>query len=71
MICVEAAGNRMAIQAARAVVRRAGSAIQPLVIVGASGVGKTHLLHAVGNALGRRDQGLPWPASAPMSLSAS
>ena len=29
----------------------------PLVIVGASGVGKTHLLHAVGNALATRCKG--------------
>jgi chromosomal replication initiation ATPase DnaA len=36
---VESAGNRMALQ------------YNPLVIVGGSGVGKTHLLHAVGNAL--------------------
>ncbi len=48
---VEAAGNRMALQAARAVVAEPASRYNPLVIVGASGVGKTHLLHALGNAL--------------------
>jgi len=48
---VEAASNRMAMQAARAVVAEPASRYNPLVIVGASGVGKTHLLHALGNAL--------------------
>jgi chromosomal replication initiator protein len=54
---VESPGNRMAVQAARAVVAEPASRYNPLVIVGASGVGKTHLLHAVGNALGQRAQG--------------
>ena len=48
---VEAASNRMALQAARAVVAEPATRYNPLVIVGASGVGKTHLLHALGNAL--------------------
>ena len=48
---VEAGLNRMALQAARAVVSEPAAKYNPLVIVGASGVGKTHLLHAVGNAL--------------------
>jgi chromosomal replication initiation ATPase DnaA len=54
---VEGTGNRMAVQAARAVVAEPASRYNPLVIVGASGVGKTHLLHAVGNALGQRAKG--------------
>jgi len=54
---VESPGNRMAVQAARAVVGEPASRYNPLVIVGASGVGKTHLLHAVGNALGRGSKG--------------
>jgi chromosomal replication initiator protein DnaA len=54
---VEDPGNRMAVQAARAVVAEPASRYNPLVIVGASGVGKTHLLHAVGNALGRGSKG--------------
>ena len=54
---VESPGNRMAVQAARAVVAEPASRYNPLVIVGASGVGKTHLLHAVGNALGRGSKG--------------
>jgi chromosomal replication initiator protein DnaA len=48
---VEAAGNRMALQAGRAVVAEPATRYNPLVIVGASGVGKTHMLHALGNAL--------------------
>jgi chromosomal replication initiator protein DnaA len=54
---VEDSGNRMAVQAARAVVADPASRYNPLVIVGSSGVGKTHLLHAVGNALGKRTKG--------------
>ncbi len=53
----EAAGNRMALQAARAIVSEPAQRYNPLVIVGASGVGKTHLLHALGNALARRVKG--------------
>ena len=48
---VEASGNRMVLQAARAVVADPAGRYNPLVIIGASGVGKTHLLHALGNAL--------------------
>jgi chromosomal replication initiator protein DnaA len=48
---VEAPGNRMALQASRAVVAEPGVRYNPLVITGASGVGKTHLLHALGNSL--------------------
>jgi chromosomal replication initiator protein len=47
----EATGNRMALKAARAIVAEPASRYNPLVIIGASGVGKTHLLHALGNAL--------------------
>jgi chromosomal replication initiator protein len=53
----EAGGNRMALQAARAVVAEPGTRYNPLVIVGASGVGKTHLLHALGNALAKGTNG--------------
>jgi chromosomal replication initiation ATPase DnaA len=50
----ESAGSRMALQAARAVVSHPASRYNPLVIVGPSGVGKTHLLHGLGNALAAR-----------------
>jgi chromosomal replication initiator protein DnaA len=48
---VEAPGNRVALQASRVVVAEPGARYNPLVITGASGVGKTHLLHALGNSL--------------------
>ncbi len=51
---VEADGNRMALQAARGVAGEPGGRYNPLVIVGAAGTGKTHLLHALGNALAAR-----------------
>jgi chromosomal replication initiator protein len=53
---VEAPSNRMALQAARAVVAEPASRYNPLVIVGSSGVGKTHLLHALGNALAAKSK---------------
>jgi len=53
----ESAGNKMVLQAARAVVAEPARRYNPLVIVGASGVGKTHLLHALGNALLSRLKG--------------
>ncbi|HEX2249580.1 MAG TPA: DnaA/Hda family protein [Gemmatimonadales bacterium] len=53
----ESSGNRMALQAARAIVTEPATRYNPLVIVGASGVGKTHLLHALGNALSERAGG--------------
>jgi chromosomal replication initiator protein len=48
---VESAGNRVAVQAAQAVIAQPAQKYNPLVLVGVSGVGKTHLLHAIGNAL--------------------
>ena len=49
---VEGPSAKVALEAARAVVREPGSRYNPLVIVGAGGTGKTHLLHAIGHALG-------------------
>lgn len=48
---VEAASNRVAMQAAQAVIAHPAQKYNPLVLVGGSGVGKTHLLHGIGNAL--------------------
>ena len=42
---------RVAAEAARAVTQEPGTRYNPLVIVGGAGVGKTHLLHAVGGRL--------------------
>jgi chromosomal replication initiator protein len=53
----EGAGNRMALRAARAIVSEPAIRYNPLVITGASGVGKTHLLHGLGNALAPRVRG--------------
>jgi chromosomal replication initiation ATPase DnaA len=52
---VESTGNRVAVRAAKAVVERPGLEYNPLVITGVSGVGKTHLLHAIGNGLAGQD----------------
>ncbi|HTC24256.1 MAG TPA: DnaA/Hda family protein [Gemmatimonadales bacterium] len=51
---VEAPGNRVAVQAAQAVAAAPGDKYNPLVLVGGSGVGKTHVLHGIGNALTAR-----------------
>ena len=48
---VEGPSNRVALQAAHAVVAEPGRKYNPLVVVGAAGVGKTHLLNGIGNAL--------------------
>ncbi|MCC7134296.1 MAG: ATP-binding protein [Gemmatimonadales bacterium] len=45
------ASNRVALEALAAVVAEPGVRHNPLVLVGPSGVGKTHLLHGLGNAL--------------------
>ncbi|MFB3069798.1 MAG: DnaA ATPase domain-containing protein [Gemmatimonadales bacterium] len=43
--------TEMALQAGRAVIAQPGTLYNPLTLVGPSGVGKTHLLHAIGRAL--------------------
>ena len=45
------ASNRLALEAAAAVAADPGVRYNPLVVIGPSGVGKTHLLHGIGNAL--------------------
>jgi chromosomal replication initiation ATPase DnaA len=48
---LESSSNRMAVRAATAVGSEPGGKYNPFVVVGASGTGKTHLLHGLGNAL--------------------
>lgn len=43
--------NSFAYASARAVVQKLGRLYNPLLLYGCSGLGKTHLLHAVGNAI--------------------
>ncbi|MFA7667422.1 MAG: chromosomal replication initiator protein DnaA, partial [Burkholderiaceae bacterium] len=48
---VHGKANQMAWSAALQIVERPGTAYNPLFLYGGVGLGKTHLLHAVGNAL--------------------
>jgi chromosomal replication initiator protein len=47
----ESPSNQMAVRAADAVIAEPGHRYNPLFLVGPSGVGKTHLLNAIGNEL--------------------
>jgi chromosomal replication initiator protein len=50
----ESSSNQMAVRAADAVIAEPGHRYNPLFLVGPSGVGKTHLLNAIGNELANR-----------------
>jgi chromosomal replication initiator protein len=58
---VEGQSNRLAKAGAIAAAQNPGTKFNPLFIYGASGLGKTHLLHAIANELAAREQ--------PMSVS--
>src|SRR5210317_1308156 len=51
---VQGKSNELAYAAAQQVAKKPGSAYNPLVIYGSTGLGKTHLLHAAGNLLHKR-----------------
>ena len=52
---VHGESNALAYTAARRVVEEPGTAYNPLYLYGDVGLGKTHLLHAIGNALSAHD----------------
>ncbi len=54
---VHGKANQIAWSAALQVVERPGTAYNPLFLYGGVGLGKTHLLHAVGNAIRERKPG--------------
>jgi chromosomal replication initiator protein len=52
------ASNDLAVKAADAVISSPGQRYNPLFLYGASGVGKTHLMHAIGNGLLEKSGGV-------------
>ena len=55
---VTGSANRLAVAAARAVAEQPGLTYNPLFIYGGSGLGKTHLISAIGNFVAQRDSKL-------------
>lgn len=51
---IEGKSNQMARAAASQIAQHPGNVYNPLFIYGATGLGKTHLLHAIGNAILKR-----------------
>ncbi|MHB1297695.1 MAG: DnaA ATPase domain-containing protein [Gemmatimonadaceae bacterium] len=51
------AANQLAVHAADAVMAAPGARYNPLFVTGTSGVGKTHLIHAIGNAIAGNGDG--------------
>jgi len=55
---VTGSANRLAVAAARAVAEQPGLTYNPLFIYSSSGLGKTHLISAIGNAVRQREPAL-------------
>ena len=51
---VEGESNQLALSAARTVAEHPGETVNPVFLYGGVGLGKTHLLHAIGNAISAR-----------------
>ena len=51
---VEGESNQLALSAARTVAEHPGETVNPVFLYGGVGLGKTHLLHAIGNAVTAR-----------------
>ncbi len=54
---VEGKSNQLALAAAKQVAENPGDSYNPLFLYGGVGLGKTHLMHAVGNALRQQNPG--------------
>lgn len=54
---VRCSGNGLVLQTVAGIINEPGARYNPLFVSGASGAGKTHLAHAIGNALAARDHG--------------